>query len=263
VKRSAVLILSIALLAGACGPADHVEVQALPSLSEASPEARAGLPTITGDWRFAGWELAEGDSASMQRELPRFGVLALATQKRDSVAGQYVIQAGRAPLYGEVRRDSVLALVGVFGSGDLRYLSGRVSRDTFWMEMSSLTEQGNWPTSGRAAFVRTAVAEPFVRLRGALPPVAAVDTAVPVPAAGFPPGAGLPPTAGVAPTPGGALPGAQPAPAPSGAAPPRPRPRPTPRPTPPPSAEPQEPPPPPPVPLLGEPSAQDTTTPGE
>ena len=194
-RRSVLLALSVTVLGSGCGSSDAVEVQPLPSLEQSSPEARAGVPAIAGSWRFAGWELAENDSASLAREdLPRFGVIAIATQKRDSLAGQYVIQAGRAPLYGEVRRDSVVALVGVFGPGDLRYLAGRVTRDTVWMELSSLTEPGVWPSDARAAFVRTAVAEPFVRLRGAVPPpsIASVDTLPPAAGPGLPPAGGRP-----------------------------------------------------------------------
>jgi hypothetical protein len=264
VKRSRILTLAVALLAAACGPPDAVEVQPLASLEQLSPEVRAGLPAIAGAWRFAGWELAPDDSANLAGELPRFGVISLATQKRDSLAGQYVVQAGRAPLFGEVRRDSVIALVGVFGPGDLRYLTGRVSRDTVWMELSSLTEPGSWPTDARAAFVRSAVASPFVRLRGALPPpppVASIDTLPP------PAGPALPPAGGAAVTVPGALPGAStptpaPSPSPGGVTPPRrvtpaPPPRPRPEPTPQPDEEEE---PEPPVPLLGDPAAADTTS---
>ncbi|MBW3629427.1 MAG: hypothetical protein KY464_09035 [Gemmatimonadetes bacterium] len=261
-KRSARLALLVAVIGSGCGPSDAVEVQPLPSLEQSSPEARAGLPRIAGAWRFAGWELAPDDSANLKGELPRFGVISLATQKRDSLAGHYVIQAGRAPLYGELRRDSVIALIGVFGPGDLRFMAGRIARDTVWMELSSLSE--NWPVDARAAFTRTQVASPFVRLRGAIapPPVAAIDTLAPAPTAGMPPVGGTPgatpgrvpgvaPGAGTQPGVGAQPPAA--APSTGGAAPPPRRvtpPAPRPRPAPPPPVEEEDPP----VPLLGDPT---------
>src|SRR5690606_13432895 len=95
-----------------CDPADNVRVQELPPLDESSIEARLGLPVLEGAWRFAGWELAEGDSLGLEAELPALGVLALEAQQRDSLGGYYLAEGGeRAPLYGEVRRDSVVALV--------------------------------------------------------------------------------------------------------------------------------------------------------
>jgi hypothetical protein len=166
------------LLAAACGPSDDVRVQPLPPLTVLSAEARAGVPTVSGTWRFAGWEVAEGDSASLDAPLPGFGAIALSSQKRDSLGGSYLLEGGRAPLAGEVRRDSVISLVTFLAPGDGRYLAGTLARDTFWMEMSSLAEPGRWPDGARAAFVRTPVAgPPFVRMHGALPPVAQVDSA--------------------------------------------------------------------------------------
>jgi hypothetical protein len=166
------------LLIAACGPADDVRVQPLPSLAVLSAEARAGVPTVSGVWRFAGWEVAEGDSASLQAPLPGFGAISLNSQKRDSLGGSYLLEGGRAPLAGEVRRDSVLSLVTFLAPGDGRFLAGTLARDTFWMEMSSLAEPGRWPRGARAAFVRTPVAgSPFLRMRGALPPAPPLDSA--------------------------------------------------------------------------------------
>lgn len=173
---SRALLAAALALVSACEPADDVKVQPLPSLERASPEARAGLPEVAGAWRFAGWELAEGDSAGLERDLPGFGVLWLRSQQRDSVGGAYVMQGGRVPLFGEVRRDSVVSLVSLMGPGDGRFLAGRVSRDTLWMELTSLLEPGSWPTGARAAFVRTAVSAPFVRIHGAPPALAQVDS---------------------------------------------------------------------------------------
>lgn len=177
-RRSGNAIIAALLLASGCDSAAEVEVQPLPSLERSTPEARAGLPQIAGLWRFAGWELAEGDSASLQGELPGFGAVWLQVQKRDSLAGQYVLSGGgRAPLAGEVRRDSVVALVAALAPADLRFLTGRVRRDTLWMEVTSLTEPGTWPGGARAAFVRSNVGDRFARLRGAPPPRAPLDSA--------------------------------------------------------------------------------------
>jgi hypothetical protein len=187
------------LLTAACGPADDVRVQPLPPLTALSAEARAGVPTVAGTWRFAGWEVAQGDSASLDAPLPGFGAIALSSQKRDSIGGSYVVPGGRAPLAGEVRRDGVISLVTFLAPGDGRYLAGTLARDTFWMEMSSLAEPGRWPDGARAAFVRTPVAgPPFVRMQGALPPVAQVDSAaldsIAAAAAAATPPASTPPT---------------------------------------------------------------------
>jgi hypothetical protein len=171
-------LLAALLLTAACGPADDVRVQPLPSLTVLSAEARAGVPTVSGVWRFAGWEVAEGDSAGLQAPLPGFGAIALSSQKRDSLGGSYVVAGGRAPLAGEIRRDSVISLVTFLAPGDGRFLAGTLARDTFWMEMSSLAEPGRWPDGARAAFVRTPVAgSPFIRMHGALPPPPPVDSA--------------------------------------------------------------------------------------
>lgn len=174
--RSACL-LATALLAAACGPDDDVKVQPLPSLAMLSPEMRAHVPVVTGVWRFAGWEVAAGDSASLQAPLPAFGALALSTQKRDSIGGSYLFDGGRAPLAGEVRRDSTIALVTYLAPGDGRFLAGTLSRDTLWLEIGSLSEPGRWPNGARAAFVRTPVATtPFARMNRTFPPLARVDT---------------------------------------------------------------------------------------
>ena len=164
------------LLIAACGPAGDVKVQPLPPLAGLSPEARAGVPLVSGVWRFAGWEVSEGDSTSLDAPLPGFGAILLSAQQRDSIGGSYVVGGGSAPLVGEVRRDGTIALVTYLAPGDGRYLAGRLNNDTIWMEMSSLTEPGSWPQGARAAFVRSAVAGRFTRMRGALPPLARADS---------------------------------------------------------------------------------------
>jgi hypothetical protein len=181
VKSRTICLLGIAALLSACGPADDVRVQALPPLKHASLEARVGLPEVSGLWRFAGWELAPGDSADLSADLPGFGSLWLRTQKRDSLAGLYLTSGGRAPLVGEARRDSVLSLVTVLAPGDARFLAGELARDTLWLELTSLVDPAAWPNGARAAFVRSPVASTFVRIEGAPVPAppesAVVDTA--------------------------------------------------------------------------------------
>lgn len=163
--------LLLGLLIAGCDAADDVRVQELPPLDRASPEARVGLPEMEGVWRFAGWELAPGDSAGLEADLPAFGEIWLQTQRLDSLAGHYVAGSSRMPLVGEVRRDSVVSL-----AGGGRFLAGRVLQDTLWMSLTSLLEPGSWRTDARAAFVRAQVGSAFVRLHGALPALASADS---------------------------------------------------------------------------------------
>lgn len=205
--------LLAALLLAACDPADDVKVQPLPSLGTRSAEARAGLPTIAGDWRFAGWEVAGDDSAALRAPLPRLGTLLLRSQKRDSIGGSYLLDGGRAPLAGEIRRDGTVSLITYLAPGDGRYLAGTLERDTIWMELSSLVDPGGWPDGARVAFVRgPAAVAPFQRMAGALPPP--VDTAT-APLASVPPDStpatGFAPAA-TAPAAGAGLQSAQPPP---------------------------------------------------
>lgn len=166
--RSIAAALLSTLLA-ACEPAEDVRVQPLPPLERPSPEARAGLPEIAGVWRFAGWDLAPDDSASLQADLPGLGEIRLQTQRLDSLAGSYVAGGGTLPLVGEVRRDSVVSLVANAGGGAGYYLAGEVARDTLWIRLTSLVEPGAWPDDALAAFVRSEVASTFVRLHGTTP----------------------------------------------------------------------------------------------
>ncbi|HEX6068461.1 MAG TPA: hypothetical protein VFZ18_01515 [Longimicrobiaceae bacterium] len=180
VTRRFVRLLPILVLYGlaACDPAEDVRVQELPSLARASVEARLGLPELRGAWRFAGWELPEGDTLGLEAELPAFGIVLLQTQSRDSLAGFYLTQGGRSPLLGEVRRDSVVSLVTFPAPGDGRYLVGEVTGDTMWLEATSLAEPGSWRGDARAAFVRSRTpVTAFRRVRGAVPPPPPVDSA--------------------------------------------------------------------------------------
>src|SRR5690606_33890361 len=100
-------------------------------------------------------------------ELPDYGAIVLQEQRRDSVSGYYVAGEVAAPVVGEVRRDSVVSLVTFLPGDDGRFMVGEVSRDTFWVEASSLPGQGNWRADSRAAFVRSESAlDPFRRRKG-------------------------------------------------------------------------------------------------
>jgi hypothetical protein len=166
------------LLAAGCEAAEGVRVQQLPPLERSSPEARLGLPEVLGAWRFAGWELEPADSARLAESLPSFGEIRLEVQRLDSIAGSYLVAGARFPLVGDVRRDSVIALVAEAGEGG-RFLAGRVAGDTLWLSVATLLEPGSWPAGARAAFVRTPVAATFARLQGQ-PTILPGDTIQPV-----------------------------------------------------------------------------------
>jgi hypothetical protein len=165
--RAALLLLALA----ACEDAEGVGVQPLPSLQRPSPEARAGLPEVAGSWRFAGWELPVRDTATAGEGMAPPGVLAVQTQRLDSVAGDYLRDGARFPFVGEVRRDGVLSVVAFGPDGSGSFIAGRVVRDTLWVELTSLSAAETWSTGARAALVRTPVARPFVRYQGGFVPL--------------------------------------------------------------------------------------------
>ncbi|CAN5685798.1 hypothetical protein BH23GEM6_BH23GEM6_05030 [soil metagenome] len=182
-------ILAVVLMT-ACDAAEGVRVQSLPSLDRPSPEARLGLPEVAGAWRFAGWEIPPADSALLAGDLPSaFGEIRIETQRLDSIGGSYSVPGANVPLVGEVRRDSVVALVAQAGPGG-RFLAGRVSGDTLWVSMATLLEPGVWPGQGRAAFVRSPVPATFARLEGQ-PTILPGDTVPPMLAGMAPPGYGV------------------------------------------------------------------------
>lgn len=168
-------VLPLLLALAACEEAEAVRVQPLPPLRQITPEERAGLPTVAGAWRLAGWEVRDSAGLAPDSGFARIGVVAVEHQRLDSVAGFYAMGDARAPLFGEVRRDSVVALVVLPAPGRGGVLSGRVSGDTLWIEIASIPGTENWPRGARAALVRGNVATPFVRIAGA-PPVLPVDT---------------------------------------------------------------------------------------
>lgn len=161
------MLLGSLLAVTACGSGDPVEIQALPPATRPSPEARIGLPEIGGEWRFAGWEVPSRESVE-DAELRPLGTLRIETQRMDSLAGYYVREEGRVPVVGEVRRDSLFSLLAE--AGEMRaFLAGRVSRDTLWVELTSLEAAESWPPGTRAALARGVAGEAFVRLPGGEP----------------------------------------------------------------------------------------------
>jgi hypothetical protein len=173
------MVAGLALLAGAaCGPD---EVEPLPPMERPSPERRAGLPEIGGRWLFAGWETPPPDSAAEANNVYRLtppGEIRVLTQRLDSVAGQYGVPGQFVfPFVGEVRRDGVFALLAQGGETGQQFLSGRVVRDTLWMELSNVSAVGTWPPQTRAAFVRRPRGAPFRRLLGGAPIVVPPDSA--------------------------------------------------------------------------------------
>lgn len=222
-SRSGILYAVLVTCLGGCGPDEDVELLALPPLERPSPEARLGLPEVSGVWSFAGWEIVEGDSTSLDRTFPSFGELRFAAQRLDSIAGTFVLGGTPVPLVGDVRRDGRLTFVTLAGGVPQKFVAGTYVQDTLWLELSSVLASDEWPRNARAAFVRGAPSEPaFAWLRGArvveVPPVLPVDSfsaGVPAGPDGFPqttiqPGAPPAGSAGVGPRPG---PTGQPGPA--------------------------------------------------
>lgn len=182
VKVHRLLASSLFACLAACDLAEGVTVQELPDLDRSSVEARLGLPEVAGPWRFAGWELTEGDTLGLEEELPTFGLLNIEVQRRDSLAGTYLAPgAGEAALEGEVRRDSVVAAVVLPAGGEGRFLVGRLESDTLWLEASTLVEPGSWRDGARPAFVRSEEPiTPFRRVRGMFIPPPPVTDSLPL-----------------------------------------------------------------------------------
>jgi hypothetical protein len=179
------LIGGLLLGAQACDLTGDADIQPLPPLSRPSPAARVGLPEIVGEWRFAGWDLPTADTATALGGLPMPGTLVVETQRADSLAGSYSMGPERHRIVGEVRRDSIIALVAYDPAGEGRFLAGRIRGDTLWLEFTSLAVADSWPPGTRGAFMRGVTASPFVRLPGGVllrtepEPVATPDTAAP------------------------------------------------------------------------------------
>ncbi|HEX6371579.1 MAG TPA: hypothetical protein VF006_21850 [Longimicrobium sp.] len=168
----------VALAAGACDEASG-KVQPLPPLTRPSVEARAGLPEVRGIWHFAGFEIRPQDTLLVREQAYQLvppAEMRIVTQRLDSIAGQLVRDGVGFPFTGEVRRDSTLAIV-TFSDGVGQFVAGHLQRDTFWIELTSLTSAAGWPPAARAAMVRRVGGPPFRRLLGGAPIVPPVDSA--------------------------------------------------------------------------------------
>jgi hypothetical protein len=173
------LVCCAAMAAGACEEAQSVEVQPLPPLQRPSPEARAGLPEVRGLWRFAGFEIPASDTTLVRERVYALtppGDFQIATQRLDSVAGQYLRAGVAFPIVGEVRRDSAISLV-LFSAGTGQFVAGHVRRDTLWVELTTFQSAvESWPRGTRAALVRRVSGQPFRRLLGGAPIDVPVDS---------------------------------------------------------------------------------------
>ncbi len=171
-RIQAVLAALTLLGAAACSEA-NADVEPLPPLHRPTPEQRAGLPIVSGRWLFTGFEYPVRDTLRVREQVYRLvppGEFRIATQRLDSVAGQYVREGTAFPLMGEVRRDGIFAFVAFDPSGVGQFVSGRVVKDTMWIELTGFPSAATWPPGARAALVRNPRGQPFVRLRGYVPP---------------------------------------------------------------------------------------------
>ena len=173
VTRSRAWVAGLALLgAAACNEA-KADVEPLPPLRRPTIEERAGLPTIAGRWLFTGFEYSVVDTARVRDQMYRLvppGEFQIATQRLDSIAGRYVREGVAFPLSGEVRRDGIFAFVAFEPGGAGQFVSGRVAKDTLWIELTGFPSAASWPPGTRVALVRNPKGPPFVRLRGYVPP---------------------------------------------------------------------------------------------
>lgn len=176
--RLTAVLACVVLAASACDEASG-KVQPLPPLTRPTAEQRAGLPEVRGIWRFAGFEIRPQDTMLVREQAYQLTApdeMRIITQRLDSIAGQFVRGGVGFPFTGEVRRDSAMALV-TFSGGVGQFAAGRVVRDTFWIELASLTVAQGWPPAARAAMVRRVGGPPFRRLLGGLPISVPVDSA--------------------------------------------------------------------------------------
>ena len=157
-----------ACLLGACDPAEDVRVQPLPPLALPTPERRAGLPEVTGPWRFVGFALPPTQDTVAPPSPTPPGQILITAQRLDSLSGFYVSAGGRFPVVGEVRRDGVVSLAAFSAEGG-RFAAGRILGDTLWIEHTSFGAAEAWPQGTRAAFSRRPPPPP--------PPAVQQDTA--------------------------------------------------------------------------------------
>jgi hypothetical protein len=173
VTRLKAVLAAVALLGAAGCNEARADVEPLPPLHRPTPEERAGLPVISGRWLFTGFEYPVQDTQRVREQVYRLvppGEFRIATQRLDSIAGQYVRDSVAFPVIGEVRRDGIFAFVAFEPGGVGSFVSGHVVRDTMWIELTGFPSAATWPLGTRAALVRNPRGAPFVRLRGYVPP---------------------------------------------------------------------------------------------
>lgn len=173
-RRSVRWLAAMALLLGiqACDEA-RADVEPMPPLRRPTPEERASLPNVSGRWIFTGFEYPVRDTQRVREQVYRLvppGEFVITTQRLDSVAGNYVRDSVAFPFTGEVRRDGIFAFVAVEPGGVGQFVSGRVVKDTVWIELTGFPSAASWPPGTRAALVKQPRGAPFVRLRGYVPP---------------------------------------------------------------------------------------------
>jgi hypothetical protein len=163
-SAAAILVLTAGCDAG------EVRIQPLPPMDLPTPEARFGLPEVSGDWRLVGWEIASREVLD-EAPLPATpGAFRIDRQRLDSIGGHFAGRDAAAPLVGEVRRDGVVSLVAFIAGTGGRFAAGRVLGDTLWIEYTNLPETEEWPRGTRAAFRRIeSPLPPWVRIAGQLP----------------------------------------------------------------------------------------------
>lgn len=167
--RRPLLLGTVVLLLAGCDAAEGVPIEELPSLQRSSPEARAGLPEVAGEWRLAGVEVAAVDTAAARMAAQGRAALRIETQRLDSLAGVFVAPGVRLPLVGEVRRDGTVALAGRGPAGESLIVAGRLRGDTLWVEIVEPAAAAPWPAGARGALIRGAPGPRFARSRsGAL-----------------------------------------------------------------------------------------------
>ncbi|HYW06357.1 MAG TPA: hypothetical protein VE913_05340, partial [Longimicrobium sp.] len=171
----------VALLTSVAG-CGRDEVEPLHGMQRPSAERRAGLPEVRGRWLFAGWEVAPRDTAAIRNDVYQLtppGEFRFLAQRLDSVAGQYGRPGQQVlPFVGEVRRDSIFALLAFVDVGVQQFASGRLMRDTLWLELTNMGMAERWPPRTRAAFVRQPRGAPFTRLLGGIPIIVPPDSAM-------------------------------------------------------------------------------------
>lgn len=166
-------VLAGVALAGAAACSDaRASVEPMPPEQRPTPEQRAGLATITGRWLFTGFEYPAQDTQRVREQVYQLtppGEFQIATQRLDSIAGQYSRAGAVFPLSGELRRDGIFAFV-VGAPGEAAFVAGRYDRDTLWIELTGFPSSASWPPGTRAALVHRPRGAPFTRLRGFVPP---------------------------------------------------------------------------------------------